>query len=81
MKNTCTCALHTYLTQHFEPFQDKAKALQDSFAPNSLNAIRVDLAEDSCCALHFIYYLACLCDNPNELIRDLRKIICGEFNS
>ena len=84
MKNTCKCALRTYMSQRLAETRREQNPSQAKFSERLMIDTRsyVDLehGECLCCTLTFVLFLVFCCTDRDALLEDMKALILKACN-
>ena len=84
MKNTCKCALRTYMSQRLAETRREQKLSQAKFSErlmvDALSYADLEHGECLCCTLTFVLFLLFCCKDRDALLLDMKVIILKACN-
>ena len=85
MKQLCKCRLKDYMTERLIAARKQQNLTQAKFSEKLMmdtrSYVSMENGESFCCTLTFIIYLCFYCNDTEDLISNLRKIILKAQNN
>ena len=84
MKNTCKCALRTYMSQRLAETRREQNLSQTKFSERLMidtrSYVELEHGECLCCTLTFVLFLMFCCKDRNAILEDMKALILKACN-